>query len=146
MDTDFTLAHRQRLVELARGKPHMDIAFHAFLQCDENVCKKMRAHYGQGSSVHQMDNFDYKFLMSIDGNTFVSRLPLFLSSGSVAFRAGLYSEWFDEWVRPGVHYLQASPCCNMSRFMHDHPAVDPSHGCARGLVLIGSLWGDVVPV
>ena len=134
MDTDFTLAHRQRLVELARGKPHMDIAFHAFLQCDENVCKKMRAHYGQGSWVHQMDNFDYKFLMSIDGNTFVSRLPLFLSSGSVAFRAGLYSEWFDEWVRPGQHYLQVPPRRETLRFMYN---THPSDGCARGLVLIG---------
>lgn len=53
-----------------------------------------------------MDNFKKKYLMSIDGNTFVSRLPRFMSSGSVPFRAGLYSEWFDEWVHHREHYLQ----------------------------------------
>lgn len=44
--------------------------------------------------------------MSIDGNTFVSRLPLFMSSGSVPFRAGIFSEWYDEWLEAGVHYLR----------------------------------------
>lgn len=61
---------------------------------------------GQAKSVHQLDNFNYKYLMSIDGNTFVSRLPLFMSAASVAFRAGIYSEWYDEWIHEGVHYLQ----------------------------------------
>lgn len=61
---------------------------------------------GTGNWVNQMTNFKYKFLMSIDGNTFVSRLPLFLSSGSVPFRAGIYSEWFDEWIKENEHYIQ----------------------------------------
>ena len=31
-------------------------------------------------------NFRYKYLMSVDGNTFVSRLSRFMSSGSLMFR------------------------------------------------------------
>ena len=61
---------------------------------------------GYGSWVQQIDNFKYKYLMSIDGNTFVSRLPLFLSSGSVPFRTGIYSEWYDEWLEENEHYIQ----------------------------------------
>lgn len=61
---------------------------------------------GKAGYIDQMDNFKKKFLMSIDGNSFVSRLPRFMSSASVPFRAGLYSEWFDEWVKDKEHYLQ----------------------------------------
>jgi len=53
-----------------------------------------------------MDYYKYKFLMAVDGNTFVDRLPRLMSSGSVPFRAGLHGEWFDEWLKPKEHYLQ----------------------------------------
>ena len=43
--------------------------------------------------------------MILDGNTFSSRLPTFLSSGSLLLRAGLFAEWFDERLSPGKHYL-----------------------------------------
>lgn len=52
-----------------------------------------------------MDTLRYKYLMSVDGNSFVSRLPLLMSSAGVPFRAGLYSEWFDEWVSDRRHFL-----------------------------------------
>ena len=43
--------------------------------------------------------------MILDGNSFSSRLPKFLSSGSLLFRAGLFTEWFDERIRPWSHFL-----------------------------------------
>lgn len=43
--------------------------------------------------------------MILDGNSFSSRLPVFLSSGSLLFRAGLFAEWFDERIQPMKHYL-----------------------------------------
>lgn len=43
--------------------------------------------------------------MILDGNSFNSRLPTFLSSGSLIFRAGLFGEWFDERIHPLKHYL-----------------------------------------
>ena len=46
-----------------------------------------------------------RFLMILDGNSFSSRLPTFLSSGSLLFRAGLFAEWFDERLAPMQHYL-----------------------------------------
>ena len=53
-----------------------------------------------------MENFQNKYLMSLDGNSFVSRLPKFMSSGSLNFRAGIFNEWFDEWIQDGKHYIQ----------------------------------------
>ena len=52
-----------------------------------------------------MTNFKHKYLIAIDGFTFIGRLPQFLSSGSLIFRIGMFSEWFDQWLKPYVHYL-----------------------------------------
>ena len=40
------MAHRQRLVDLAKDKSHMDIKFTAFIQCN-TVCEEMERHYGE---------------------------------------------------------------------------------------------------
>lgn len=42
---DYTLAHRHRLVELAKDDPKMDIGFSGTIQCNE-VCEEMKARYG----------------------------------------------------------------------------------------------------
>ena len=55
-----------------------------------------------------MQNFDHKYLISIDGNSFVARLPKFLQSGSLIFRAGMFDEWFEEWMQEGVHYVRVA--------------------------------------
>ena len=47
----------------------------------------------------------HKYVMVIDGNTFSSRLMATLTSRSLVFRASLFSEWFDERLVPGVHYI-----------------------------------------
>ena len=47
----------------------------------------------------------HKYVMILDGNTFSSRLMRTLRSGSLVFRAGLFTEWFDERLEPFVHYL-----------------------------------------
>ena len=53
--------------------------------------------------------------MILDGNSFNSRLPTFLSSGSLIFRAGLFGEWFDERIHPLKHYLPvlSRPFCSL---------------------------------
>ena len=53
-----------------------------------------------------MTNFDHKYLMLVDGNSFVSRLPAFMKSASLMFRAGIFDEWFDEWLEDQRHYLR----------------------------------------
>ena len=55
-----------------------------------------------------MSNFDHKYLMSIDGNSFVSRLPRFMQSASLMVRAGIFDEWYEEWIRDGEHYVRVA--------------------------------------
>ncbi len=65
----------------------------------------MEAQYGLKERVSEDEMWRYKFIMILDGNTFSSRLMRTLTSGSLVFRAGLFSEWFDERIQPGVHYI-----------------------------------------
>lgn len=107
---NFTRSHRQRLVLFARGKANMNISFHAVTQCSgQEVCEEMKSYFSARGSlqprVSHTDSFGFKYLLVIDGNTFISRLPIFMSSGSLIFRAALYSQWFDEWLVPGENYL-----------------------------------------
>ena len=107
---NFTRSHRQRLVALANGKANMNISFHAVAQCsDPEVCRAMETYFSERGSlqthVSHAESFRNKYLMVTDGNTFISRLPSFLSSGSLIFRAALFSQWFDEWLVPGEHYI-----------------------------------------
>jgi len=103
-DRNFSIAHRPRLMDLAKNKPHMDMGFFQFKQCS-NVCDNMEQSYGKADWTEGMEYFKYKYLMAVDGNTFVDRLPRLMSSGSVPFRAGLQGEWFEEWLKPKEHYL-----------------------------------------
>ena len=100
------LFHRQRLVELAKHNDIMDLRFTQYCQCqDANVCEKMEQEYGRAAYVPSMENFNYKYLILVDGNSFVSRAPKFLSSGSLIFRSGIFSEWFEDRLVPHKHYI-----------------------------------------
>ncbi|EIE18580.1 hypothetical protein COCSUDRAFT_45356 [Coccomyxa subellipsoidea C-169] len=104
--TAFHVMHRQRLVEYGLNRTEvMDVGFVGYVQCSEEACRAMEAQYGLKERVPEDEMWRYKFLMILDGNTFSSRLMRTLTSGSLVFRAGLFSEWFDERIQPGVHYI-----------------------------------------
>ena len=51
-------------------------------------------------------NWQYKYLLDLDGNSFSSRLINFLGSGSLVIRPKtVYQQWYFKWLRPGEHYL-----------------------------------------
>ena len=105
LNDEYRWGHRQRLVALAGKSTNMDMQFTEFVQCLTEVCDAMELEYGSAPRVNSSEVYDYKYLMAVDGMTFISRLPTYLSSGSLVFRAGLFSEWFDERIKPFEHYI-----------------------------------------
>lgn len=63
---------------------------------------------GMKKRVTEMQNFDHKYLISIDGNSFAARLSRYLASASLIFRAGMFDEWYEEWLQDGVHYVRVA--------------------------------------
>jgi hypothetical protein len=60
---------------------------------------------GRCKRVPFASHWRFKYLMDVDGNSFSRRFRPFLLSNSLVFRATAFREWFDDWIRPGVHYI-----------------------------------------
>ncbi len=73
--------------------------------------------YPKKSSLSFEDQLKFKYQMVIDGNTYCERLPKYLGSGSVVFRAGIFAEWFEERIKPGTEYVSVD--LDFSKFVED---------------------------
>jgi hypothetical protein len=55
--------------------------------------------------VPMKDQYDYKFLPDVDGNSFSARWRGFLLSTSCPLKATIYAEWHDDRLLPWTHYV-----------------------------------------
>ncbi|KAJ7577878.1 glycosyl transferase family 90-domain-containing protein [Mycena floridula] len=51
------------------------------------------------------EQYQYKYLLDLDGNSFSSRYLGLLKSGSLVFKSTLFTEFFSDWLKPFVHYI-----------------------------------------
>jgi hypothetical protein len=51
------------------------------------------------------EQFDYKYLPDIDGNSFSGRYRAFLFSSSLPLKSAIYTEWHDDRLFPWVHFV-----------------------------------------
>jgi hypothetical protein len=82
-----------------------DVAFTAAIQCDSEDCQGMQKEYPFKGRSDLEENFKHKYLLDIDGNTFSGRFVTFLHSGSLIFKATIFTEYFRDWLQPYVHYI-----------------------------------------
>ncbi|KAJ7358539.1 hypothetical protein DFH08DRAFT_802355 [Mycena albidolilacea] len=54
-------------------------------------------------------NYKYKYLLDLDGNSFSGRYFGLLRSGSLVFKSSTFSEFFDDWLIPYVHFTPVLP-------------------------------------
>lgn len=82
-----------------------DVAFTAAIQCDDPDCTDMQNSYPFKPRSALDENFKHKYLLDIDGNTFSGRFVPFLHSGSLVFKATVFTEYFRDWLQPFVHFV-----------------------------------------
>ena len=80
--------------------------------------------------------FEYKYLPDIDGNSFSGRYRAFLLSSSLPIKASLYREWFDSRLVAWKHFVPMD-----NRFGDFYGIID----YFRGSEGIGSDWDGRVP-
>jgi hypothetical protein len=56
-------------------------------------------------SIPMMEQYKYKFLPDIDGNSFSGRYRGFLRSTSLPIKATIYNEWHDDRLFPWLHFV-----------------------------------------
>ncbi|KAJ7115011.1 glycosyl transferase family 90-domain-containing protein [Mycena epipterygia] len=105
---------RFKLIDLGRAHPDlMDVAITRFAEtlclegCDREA---VIAEYnitldGQARE----DMYRYKYALDVDGTTFSGRFLGLLRSGSLVFKATVFEEYFNEWLRPYEHYVPVMP-------------------------------------
>ncbi len=105
---------RSRLVLFSKEHPDLiDACFTYPYWIDENL-KMTLENYGLfGKWAKQVEGVGYKYLISVDGNTFASSFWWQLVSNCTVVKSDSdYIEWFYKGVKPFVHYVPYKPDCS----------------------------------
>jgi hypothetical protein len=101
------LKPRSRLVLLSKQRPDLvDAAFTSSYDLQDDV-KAWMEHYDLFKPwIYPTENVRYKYLISIDGNTFASNLWWQLLSNCAVFKSeSRFVEWFYKGIQPYIHYI-----------------------------------------
>lgn len=92
------------------------------------------------------EQYKYKFLPDVDGNSFSARFRSFLGSTSLPLKATIYAEWHDDRLVPWLHFVPFD-----NTFQDLYPILDffddddgPGDKYARFIAEQGQSWSDKV--
>ncbi|KAF2714324.1 glycosyltransferase family 90 protein [Pleomassaria siparia CBS 279.74] len=71
----------------------------------DNKCPYTDPYYEVKPSMQMAEQYRYKYLPDIDGNSFSGRYRSFLLSTSLPIKATIYSEWHDSRLTPWLHFV-----------------------------------------
>lgn len=69
-----------------------------------HMCSYNDAFFATAPGIPMTEQYMYKFLPDIDGNSFSARFRAFLQSTSLPIKASIYTEWHDSRLMPWVHF------------------------------------------
>lgn len=81
----------------------------------EGKCRYTSPHYTVVPGMPMSEQFKYKYLPDIDGNSFSGRYLGFLASTSLPIKATIFREWHDSRLFPWIHFVPMD-----NRFMDFH--------------------------
>lgn len=82
-----------------------DVAFSGYTGCPPKICEEMRKIFGPESYMNKDLQYNYKYIIDIDGNGWTGRFLPALSEGSLILKAKFTKEFFHSYIRPNIHYL-----------------------------------------
>lgn len=137
-------------------QPWSDVAF-VHLLCfpatpppNKKKCDYTDPYFAIQPSMPMSEQYDYKYLPDIDGNSFSGRYRGFLGSTSLPIKATIYQEWHDNRLIPWKHFV---PMDNtfidiygiMDYFIGNPEAgVEGHDDVARELAVGGKKWAEKV--
>ncbi|KAI1373986.1 glycosyltransferase family 90 protein [Hypoxylon crocopeplum] len=70
----------------------------------DSNCSYVRPYLSEVGSIPMKEQYRYKFMPDVDGNSFSARFRGFLLSTSLPIKATIYAEWHDDRLVPWLHY------------------------------------------
>ncbi|CAJ2505550.1 Uu.00g129440.m01.CDS01 [Anthostomella pinea] len=124
---------------------HSDTGF-TYMQCfPENDCGYLEPYFSKVDAVSMADQFKWKFMPDVDGNSFSARFRSLLLSTSLPLKSTIFAEWHDDRLAPWVHFV---PLDNMLMDLYgvlDYFLKDEKgHAAARMIAETGRRWAEKV--
>lgn len=73
--------------------------------CEHEPCAFLASYYRTVGGLTMLQQYQYKFLPDVDGNSFSARFRGFLRSTSLPLKATIYTEWHDDRLVPWLHFV-----------------------------------------
>ncbi|KAI1399782.1 glycosyltransferase family 90 protein [Hypoxylon fuscum] len=70
----------------------------------DSNCTYVRPYFHEVESMPMKEQYKYKFMPDVDGNSFSARFRGFLLSTSLPIKATIYAEWHDDRLMPWLHF------------------------------------------
>ena len=84
----------------------IDAGFSSWSQIFPKAMKQIKKEVGLKGPVSLIDHRRWKYLASLDGNGWASRLPYLLALGSVVFKQdSRFFAWWYPLIEPNVHFV-----------------------------------------
>ncbi|XWW97938.1 hypothetical protein V2A60_005934 [Cordyceps javanica] len=71
----------------------------------QGTCSYTGKYMSRAKSMPMKQQYRYKYLLDVDGNSFSGRWRAFLKSTSMPLKATIYAEWHDDRMIPWVHFV-----------------------------------------
>ncbi|TFK28272.1 hypothetical protein FA15DRAFT_678492 [Coprinopsis marcescibilis] len=71
--------------------------------------KALTSQHRFADSVSLGEHWKYKYVLDLDGVGYSGRFMAFLASDSVPIKGTVYSEFYESWIEPWVHFIPLSP-------------------------------------
>lgn len=115
---------------------------------DDPTCQVMTNHYALVPEIRMDEQYRWKYLPDIDGNSLSGRFRAFLRSNSAPMKSTIVKEWHDSRLTPWVHFIPVDISFRdlwsvMAYFLpfgsrHGHDEQ------GRNIALAGQQWSDSV--
>jgi Glycosyl transferase family 90 len=73
-----------------------------------STCATQQEFFHPSGPISPLTQYQHRFLMDLDGNTFSGRFYNHLRSNSLSLKMTVFKEWHDDRLRPWVHYVPVS--------------------------------------
>lgn len=105
-------------------------------------CAYVRPHYDVVDKLPMAEQYAYKFLPDVDGNSFSARWRGFLRSTSLPLKATVYAEWHDARLVPWRHFVPLDNTLQDLYGVLDFFTRDDTSGdeAAREIAEVGAAW------
>ncbi|RFU78858.1 glycosyltransferase family 90 [Trichoderma arundinaceum] len=110
-------------------------------------CEFLEPYYRVVERVPMKEQYGYKFLPDVDGNSFSARYRGFLRSTSLPLKATVYAEWHDDRLVPWMHFVPFDntfqDLYSVLNFFADGPG-EPGDEAAQFIAENGQAWAEQV--